>query len=505
MKKIFVIFILALFLRFLYFPDNIYFGFDAARDGFAVQEILKGDIKIVGPSTSVPGLFHGVLYYYILSPLYFSGNLNPEFVSAALRIFNALGIFLVYFIGSTIFERRVGFIGALIFASSFEQTQFAMYMGNPTLAVLSVLILYTGLSMVIFRNNRFGLPLASLGLGFSIQLQFALLYLCIPFVLIILIFRSYFVKLPIKIWSASLVVLFISLSSFVLAEFKYGFRTINTLSSVGEAEKEIANIFNTYFFTVFRMGSFNITGELLPTGIVLIFLFFVFLILVKNKKYRKEMIFLGLWFFSILTTFLMSGGISNLNGNTPLYYPNVGVSIALILFTSFLISSVYRFNKFVGIILILIILLGNFQLIQKFNPKGTISEITVQQGMLLSDEKKVLDYMYNDSDGHVFAVKGVTMPFYINTTWSYLFEWYGKKTYGYIPVWNGKNAEGFYGNLKVLEAQEDLPTLRYLIIEPVRGVPKYLIDEYLKEENYFTKVVDERKIGEFVVQKREKF
>ena len=97
------------------------------------------------------------------------------------------------------------------------------------------------------------------------------------------------------------------------------------------------------------------------------------------------------------------------------------------------------------------------------------------------------------------------MPFLINTTWSYLFEWYGLQKYGYLPLWNGKNAEGFAGNLIVEEAQEKLPKNRYLIIEPTRGVPGYLIDEYLKEENYFTNVEKTHTIGMFIIQKRVKY
>ena len=138
------------------------------------------------------------------------------------------------------------------------------------------------------------------------------------------------------------------------------------------------------------------------------------------------------------------------------------------------------------------------------NPFGSMEEINVQQRMLLSDEKKVIDYMYQDAKGQPFSVKAVTMPFFINPTWSYLFQWYGQQAYDYIPLWNGKNAAGFPGNLKVDEKQESAPNLRYLIIEPTRGIEQYLIDDYVKEENYFTKVIDKKSIGLFIVEKREK-
>lgn len=504
MNKLFIVFLLALFLRFLYFPENIYFGFDAARDAYAALDILKGDLKIIGPPTSAPGLYHGVLYYYVLAPLYLTGNLSPESVALLLRIFNALGVFLLFYSASILFDKRTGLLSALLFAVSFEQTQFSIYMGNPTLAVLSVPLMYTGFALVIFKQKSWGLPLAALSLGSSIQFQFALLYLLLPLILILIFFRKHFLKLPFKIWIISGAALLLSLSTFILGELKYNFRTLHAISSLSGSENQ-DNIFNTYTYMLFKMGQYNIVDEVFFGGGVLLFLIMAFIFILKDREYRPRLIFLGIWFFSIVTIVLISGGVSDLKSNTPLYYPNVGVSLALLIFVAFLISKLFNLNKVLGVAVLLLIMFANFRLIQTFNHKGTISEINVQQGMLLSDEKKVLDYMYNKSAGQMFAVKGVTMPYLINTTWSYLFEWYGQNKYGYTPIWNGRNAEGFPGNLKSEEAQEKLPNLRFLIIEPTRGIPPHLINEYLKEESYFTKVIEEKKVGQFIVQKRKKF
>ena len=252
------------------------------------------------------------------------------------------------------------------------------------------------------------------------------------------------------------------------------------------------------------MGMYNISGNLGTTFVLVLLLFFL-VFFIREKSLRQKLVFLSIWFFSFLVTLIVNGGVKNPSQNPPLYYPNVGISIALIIFTAFLISSTFNKNKFLGVFLVVFMLFANVSLIKVFNPQGNFSEISVQQGMLLGDEKKVLDYMYNQSNLEVFAVKAVTMPLLINTTWSYLFEWYGKNKYGYLPVWNGKNALGYYGNLKVQEAQEGLPDKRFLIIEPTRGIAPYLIDDYLKEENYFTKIVNEKSIGAFIIQEREKF
>ena len=64
------IFCFAVLLRFLYFPNDIYFGYDQAIGSFAVKEILNGHPKLIGPTTTFQGLRHGALYYYLYAPFY---------------------------------------------------------------------------------------------------------------------------------------------------------------------------------------------------------------------------------------------------------------------------------------------------------------------------------------------------------------------------------------------------------------------------------------------------
>lgn len=494
-------------IRFLYFPNNIYFGYDQARDAFAALEIAHGKLKLIGPTTSFEGLSHGAFYYYLISPAYLLGDKSPEVAAGYLRIINALGIFLIFLVASITFNKKVGFLSALLFAFSFEQSQFAIYMGNPAPASLTVMVLYLGWAIFIFGKKWWGLPLAFLGLGLSIQLQFALLYLVAPFALLIALNYKQILQLGIKKLSLAVLTFLLSISTFILADIRNNFRTINALMSLSNfnPHKTVFTILNSYFYTVSRMFTFNITGELpLKEAIIVIFLG-LFIFLVFKKQYKEKLIFLAIWFFSIFLTFAIHGGTDNLQRDVPLYYPNVGVSISLLIFTSLLIYLLSFKTKIVAGILLVLILIANIKMVTTLNSLGTISEIDVQQGMLLSDEKRVVDLTYQQAEKQPFAVKAVTLPFFINTTWSYLYEWYGQKEYGYLPIWGGKNALGYAGNLEVIEVQEKLPTQRFLILEPTRGIPPHLINEYITEENYFTKILDERQIGSFIVQKRIKY
>jgi len=99
------IFVAAFAIRFLYFPKDINFTYDQARDVYISLKVTSGDIKIIGPPTTKEGLFHGPLYYYIIGPIYFFSGGNPEVVSTFLRVYNALGIFLVFLIAGVLFNK----------------------------------------------------------------------------------------------------------------------------------------------------------------------------------------------------------------------------------------------------------------------------------------------------------------------------------------------------------------------------------------------------------------
>ncbi len=64
-----------------------------------------------------------------------------------------------------------------------------------------------------------------------------------------------------------------------------------------------------------------------------------------------------------------------------------------------------------------------------------------------------------------------------------------------MPVWGGDAAGGYPGNLMVEKARSALPNLRFLIIEPMEGIPSYLADKFLNEEEIYSKTLQKKKIG----------
>jgi 4-amino-4-deoxy-L-arabinose transferase-like glycosyltransferase len=88
-----------------------------------------------------------------------------------LIIANCLGIFLIYYLTKELFDQKIGLLATFLYAISFAQTQYAIYFGNPSLAILTIMCFYLGWVWLIFGKNNWGWLLIGLGFGLSIQFE----------------------------------------------------------------------------------------------------------------------------------------------------------------------------------------------------------------------------------------------------------------------------------------------------------------------------------------------
>jgi len=121
--------------------------------------------------------------------------------------------------------------------------------------------------------------------------------------------------------------------------------------------------------------------------------------------------------------------------------------------------------------------------------------------MLLRDELNLIDYTYKEADGKPFSVNTVTNPLFINTTWAYLYNWYGKQKYDYLPYWRGKSQAGQLGE-EVLDNANLETKLHFLIIEPTQGIPEYFVNWTRIVENQRSQLIETKSFGNFIVEKR---
>lgn len=497
--QLLIVFIIALVLRFLFFPQNIQFAYDQARDAFVSQEVMHGQFKIIGPPSSLgDNINHGALYYYIAGPIYALWKGDPVGLSIFLRFYNTIGVFLIFFIGSYLFNKRTGLIAAFLYSISFEQTQYALFMGHPSMAVLTTMLFYLGFILLIFRKQPIGLLFSAVGFGLSLQFHISLFFLTPLWIIYPLIFKKDLPKIPASYFLISLLAFFVTISTFIIGELKYHFRLTQSLLQLFVNFSETQNLTSKFFnleYIIHRHINHNLINH--PTRLVGVFsLAVLFIIYLKAKSFSKRTLFLLIWFLWGLLTYALTG--------SQIYYYSIGISISLLILSAVFICGLLKYSRVLGIIILILITISNLQLIFINNTQGPINEITSQDGMLLEEEKKIIDFTYQKANKQPFAVNALTIPYNINTTWSYLYEWYGKKNFGYLPVWGGNPAMGYEGNLIVNTSRSTLPIKRFLIVEPRQGLEGAVGEGFLKEESYFTNTINTQHFGKITLFEQQK-
>lgn len=489
---IFFIFLLAYYLRVMYLPiKSLTFGYDQARDALNAQQILSGHLKVQGPPASIPGLNHGVFYYYLLAFAY-AFSKNPVNAAYFIAFINSLTVFVVFILTYELTKKIwTAVLASLLFAISFESVQYATWLSNPTVAVFTVPLMYLGLWIWINRKNKIGPLITALGLGLSIQSEIFLAYHSVPLVLWLWVSRKNINKKQLTIFFTAL---FLFLSSMIISEFKFGFRSIEgikTLINVNSPNLSYAASVGDYLILylnqIGRVFAFNsYPGNIFYGGIFTIALSFYYIF----KKDRVGL-FLSTWLFSHITVVSLGGS------STPFLMVGIGPAVSILV--SLAISNLYLFgNRLLAAFILLILIFSNLAIIHRENPKGS-TLFSIQKELTLAHEQEVIDFTYLESQGKMFSINTLTSPLWINIVWSYLYKWYGFNNYGYIPEWHGRDQ---VGQLDSLPNTADNTKLYFLIIEPMDGIPNQYLGQTIGEENAKSILIKEKYFGQIRVQER---
>jgi hypothetical protein len=500
------VFALAYYLRVMFLPKSILtFGYDQARDATVSQQILKGDLKILGPSASTPGLYHGVFYYYFLAPVYLIGHGSPETAAYWVALFNSLVVFVVFTLTYLMTKKTLpAIIAALLFAISFEATQYATWLSNPTIAIWTVPLFYLGLWLwqdPAIKNKKInGLApiICAIGLGLSIQAEIFLAYQIAPLVIVLWISRKNITKKQIALF---LLTLILTLTSMLAAEVKFGFRSLAGLSQLAVSQeanlayaKSLGDYLTLYLNQAGRIFAFNSYPGNIGYGGAFILILAAAGIwqLIKTKSITPQG-FLAIWLLSHLSVVTVGGT------STPFLMVGIGPAVSIVI-AIFLFGLWQKGQRTVSALLLAVLIFGNLSMVLRENPRGS-TLFAIQKDMLLSKQLSLIDYTYAEAAGRPFSINSLTSPLWINIVWTYLYKWYGYPKYGYLPQWHGHDQ---VGQLDSLPKTEGGTNLYFLILEPMGGIPREYLTQTVDEENYYSTFIEEKSWGELVVQKREK-
>lgn len=492
---IFAIFALGLIIRFLnIYPANVTIGFDQARDLWSATTIFKyHDIRLFGPTAgNNPGLHHGVAFwYYIIAPLIiFSGN--PAWVAIWNSFFNALSIIVLYFLTKSMFgSKKDGIIAGIIAAVSFYFVQFSGWLSNPTVCLFTVPVFFFGL-WEYYKGKKYALPISAFFLGLTIEFELFFIYLVPVFAIAWLILRPKFPSVKLSI--VSIAAFCIATSTMIITEFKLNFAGIKAVLGAGQfvGGNKVNFLQLLFSFLKDRWETFYLNfipqnNEIGTMIGIIVTIFFIYQT-IKNKKIRKQGLFLLLWFFSPAIMFFL--GVHN----APWFY--IGRPNAAIIMLAFSLSKI-KYNFVLSSIIFFIIIANIFAI---FDTKGK-GQVLLEPDLasLMSDQLKVIDYTYNSSKNSSFEINTLTNPLYINAVWSYHYLWYGQKTYGFLPSWVGGDQLYPYGVLPKPNGKEKF---LYLIMDTSFRIPPQYKNNLLNWADTISTVNEEKKIGGIDVQKR---
>jgi 4-amino-4-deoxy-L-arabinose transferase-like glycosyltransferase len=464
------------FLRLYRLDQLLGFWYDQGRDALVIWDLLHyRKFFLIGPVTGIEGIFLGPFYYYLLAPLYFLGRGSPVFVAAGLAWLTVAAIFLIYYLGSEVYNKKVGLLAAFLYGFSYEFIIFSRWLANPNPLPFFALATTVFLLKAIERKPTY-LIWASLFLGLCLQLEAASAIFFLPATLVIIFWQRKKLLKP-KLLLCSCGTFFITL----LPQLIFNFRHQGILFQAFKKFLVVEKSFQPSVWETIKLRIplyYNVfLGKLFPFNYLKLFCLTLFL--ATGAVYRKEILsqrgkLLAIWLISPLIGFLFYKG--NYGYIWDYYFTGVQ-PVFIILFSAgifYLVDKRPLLKVLLGVFLISF-LLFNFKSLRNYYQAGI--------GITLRAQAWVIDWIYQDAGDEDFNVD-VYVPPQIYFSYSYLFRWYGKGKYGREP------------NTKLVRNL-------YTLYEPDSEHPQFL-DSWLKRQAGIGKIVKSESWGDITVQKRER-
>jgi hypothetical protein len=222
----------------------------------------------------------------------------------------------------------------------------------------------------------------------------------------------------------------------------------------------------------------DVLGSNLPNFIAYLFFLPLAFLFLKRKKTVGEKLLL-IWVTALPTIWMLFSPLFGLKH----YLVGLGPGIIMVIIW-WLTTFENGIKKYLANGVLLFLIVNNLWLVKNWLPTNrNVFYLLSHQGMILSNQLKAVDYVYQSANKKKFSYEPFTIPYWSQAGWQYLFSWYGIKKYGFLPKNSDKN-ETFY-----------------VIIEP--GGDKLYLENWLKESmDTKGEIVEEKNFGGIRVQKR---
>lgn len=449
-----------------------------------------------------------MLYYYVIAPLYAIASGNPQIVSMALGVISMLAIIPLGEMSWLMFRSRQSFVlTLLLFTLSADASLMGTWLSNPTLALITIPTFFYFLYRVFWLKEADKLWLMALFLGLSNQAIIFTLYL-FGVVLIPWWLQNYFenkqsgqqqenkkLKFNKKIIIKAVVVYLGSVSTIIATQLLLAKRGIFQLQALVQisttgtsANTVLGGVFSNYLEVL--TNNFTPSKPILTLALLLVTIYFA----IKKLTKKNQLFFLiALLSPLVLTSWYYRSAYHTLIGVTPILY----VLISKVLIE---IKKEVHWGAVISLAIIGVFTISNFQYLKLSNTTG-LNPVAIQTGANLKNQLEAIDYTYSQAEGKPFTFSSITSPYGYNTTWSYLYSWYGQTKYHYLPDFVGMSQTGIFG--EGLLSEQDAPAkVHFIIYEPEQGIPIWLTQDFINKQNKISTLVEKVEFGSIVVERR---
>jgi hypothetical protein len=340
-KKIFAVIFFALlscsafFASWFVLNGDLQFSSDVARDFFLFGEIATKKIILIGPKSSVAGLFHGPLWLYLNFPAYILGGGNPVIVGWWWVIMSFLILIPFYFIAKKLFDKNTALLFILFSALFFSFHTKAMI--NPDGAMFCLPIFFF-LFIQYLKTWKIKYLIAHIFVaGLIIQFQLAI---GVPLLMLSIAYLTFrILRSKHKQHLLGFLTIFVPLSTYIVFDLRHQFLLFHGVLRYLSPSSGNSIIYNYSFMFMDRLRLMLSQVEFIRPDpeyrnliVALIFIFFLVL-QIKNNKHRTT-------YFSFLYFYVGFYALTLINRGPILYfYMYPFFPLVFLIFSSFITSN----------------------------------------------------------------------------------------------------------------------------------------------------------------------
>lgn len=282
---------------------DIRFDVDISRDFLLIEEMATSKpFTLIGSHTSIGGVFHGPLWYYLNLPAFFIFKGDPLFIGWFWWGLSIVAIVIIFFVTQKLFNRFTATFAVLLYsANAIINPVYGLKMFFPPYGavILFPIFFYLFVKYVFDKRPKY-LVLALLVLGCIIQFEMAF---GIPILVLTLMFLFYFTyKNRVMKHILYIPIILLPLSTFIIFDLKHNFLQVSSLvsylqSHLQKTDINLRIVIQEKIKGIFSETFFLLTQDNLTLSWIYSILFILLAIKTKMPSSAKKIYLIFIYFY----------------------------------------------------------------------------------------------------------------------------------------------------------------------------------------------------------------